>query len=169
VYDATSGHATKAGFRAVLYADFYNMESAMKLSRILLSLMFVGACAAAPSRPERPWKIELTSSGGITGRGAGSATITSEGKITTDRCGKEASDDDLRRIERLLADARPERWRDSYVPENSCCDRIEYALTIDEAGKVRTTRWLDGPPEEPRDLRALADAMNAFRSCGEVP
>ncbi|HVG23742.1 MAG TPA: hypothetical protein VND45_06275 [Thermoanaerobaculia bacterium] len=137
----------------------------MKLSRICLSMMIVAACAAARSAPERPWKVELTSSGGITGRGSGSAAVDSEGKIVTDRCSYEASPEELQRIETLLAQAHPERWRESYVPEKNCCDRVEYALTVDEAGKVKTTRWIDGPEELPRDLRALAEAMTPLRTC----
>jgi hypothetical protein len=164
VYDASSERATKAAFRAILCAGFYNMESAMKLSRIFLSLMIVVACTAARSAPERPWRIEVTTSGGLTGRGLGTFAIDSDGKIAIRRmngepCNYDASKEELARIEALLGDARPDRWRESYLPENTCCDRIEYTMTVDEAGEITSTRWLDASPRMPEDLAALADAM----------
>jgi len=136
----------------------------MKLSRLFLALLIVAACAAARSRPERPWRIEVATSGGITGSGIGTFAIDSDGKIHVRQmnggeCTYDATGGELERIETLLGNARPETWRESYVPENSCCDRIEYALTIDEAGEVTGTRWLDGPPPAPKDLAALAEAM----------
>jgi hypothetical protein len=140
------------------------MESAMKLSRIFLSLMIVVACTAARSAQERPWRIEVTTSGGLAGRGIGTFAIDSDGKIAIRRmngepCSYDASKEELARIERLLGDATPDRWRESYLPENTCCDRIEYAMTIDEAGEIASTRWLDAPPPMPQDLTALANAI----------
>lgn len=134
----------------------------MKLSRVIVALLVVMACTAAA--PREPWSVEVTTSGGLTGRGLGSWKISSDGTIEVRRmdgnvCTLSASDAQLRAIGRLLAEARPERWKESYVPENSCCDRIEYSLEVVEAERVATTRWLDGPPEEPKDLRALANAM----------
>ena len=134
----------------------------MKLSRILLSLTIVMACAAAA--PDKPWSIEVSTSGGITGRGMGTWKIASDGTVTVRRtngtdCTFEMTDQELRTISRLLAAARPERWRESYVPENSCCDRIEFSMEVNEAGRIATTRWLDAPPSEPADLSELANAV----------
>jgi hypothetical protein len=134
----------------------------MKLSRIFLALMIVMACAAAA--PDKPWSIEVSTSGGLTGRGIGSWKITSDGTVAVHRmngteCSFEATDEELRTISRLLAAATPARWRESYVPENTCCDRIEYAMEIEEAGRVSTTRWLDAPPSAPKDLTELANAI----------
>jgi hypothetical protein len=140
------------------------MESAMKLSRIFLPLLFVTACAAARSAPERPWTIEVSTTGGFTGRGIGTFAIDSDGKVSVrkmngDPCRYEATPEEFERIEKLLAAARPRKWRESYVPENSCCDRILYSMTVDEAGDVRGTRWIDAPPPMPADLVALANAI----------
>lgn len=136
----------------------------MKLSRIFLSMMLVTACAAAGSAPERPWRIEVATSGGIAGRGIGTFAIDSDGKIAIrkmngEACSYDATKEELARVETLLGNATPKRWRASYVPENSCCDRIEYAMTVDEAGEIAETRWLDAPPELPKDLNALGDAI----------
>lgn len=136
----------------------------MKLSRIFLSLTIAVACTAARSAPERPWRIEVTTSGGLTGSGIGTFALDSDGKIAIrlmngEPCSYDAPKEELARIESLLDKASPDRWRESYLPENTCCDRIEYAMTIDEAGVIASTRWLDAPPPMPQDLTALAEAM----------
>ncbi|HEX6088194.1 MAG TPA: hypothetical protein VF266_26925 [Thermoanaerobaculia bacterium] len=134
----------------------------MKLSRVFLSLTMVMACAAAA--PEKPWSVTVKTSGGIAGRGIGAWTISSDGNVTMRRmngeeCTFALTDEELRTISRLMAAARPARWKESYVPENRCCDRIEYALELDVAGRISATRWLDGPPEAPKDLSELANAI----------
>ena len=136
----------------------------MKLSRIFLSLTIVVGCTAARSAPERPWRIEVTTSGGLTGSGIGTFALDSDGKIAIrqmngEPCSYDASKEELARIESLLGKADPAGWRESYLPENTCCDRIEYTMTVDEAGEIASTRWLDAPPPMPRDLTALAEAM----------
>jgi hypothetical protein len=138
------------------------MESAMKLSQIFLALMIVTACAAAP--PEKPWSVTVTTSGGFAGKGIGTWTITSDGNVLVRKmngaeCSFALTDDELDNLTLLLGRAKPEQWKESYVPENTCCDRIEYALTFDEAGHVEATRWLDAPPPMPKDLSALANAI----------
>ena len=134
----------------------------MKLSRIFLSLTMVMACAAAA--PEKPWSVSVETSGGISGRGLGTWKISSDGNVavrpmTGGECTFALTNQELRTISRLLAAAKPARWKASYVPENSCCDRIEYALELDVAGRISATRWLDAPPEAPKDLSELANAI----------
>lgn len=136
----------------------------MKLSRILLTLTIVAACAGFRSTPERPWRIEVSTSGGLTGRGIGGYAIDSDRKVEVRRmngdvCRYTTTEAELAHVERLLGDARPKAWRESYLPENTCCDRIISTLTVDEAGKVAATKWIDGPPESPADLNALANAI----------
>lgn len=136
----------------------------MKLSRILLALLFVTACAAARSRPERPWSIEVSTSGGFSGRGIGRYAVDSDGRVRVtkmngDDCSFELTNEELGDLETLLAKATPRKWRDSYVGQNTCCDRIIYSLTLDEAGDVTKTRWIDAPPPMPADLAALANAI----------
>lgn len=133
------------------------MKSSVKLSAILMILL-VSGCAASQAGPQRPWRVEVTTSGGITGRGAGDYAIDSDGKATAKlfdgrTCSFTAP---VERIEALLAAARPREWKESYVPENNCCDRIEYILTYDEAGRATTTKWIDDPLPMPADLVALS-------------
>lgn len=136
----------------------------MKLSGLLLIMSLLNSCAAAHSTPPKPWRLEIATSGGITGRGNGTYSIHSDGAVSATfingrSCTFQASAADLKKIEALLADAKPSQWKAAYIPENPCCDRIEYALTLDEAGTVTKTRWIDDPPPMPKDLTAIGEAI----------
>src|SRR6185295_17481984 len=138
-------HATKPEFQGILSAIFYNTESAVKLSGFVMMMSILASCTAARSAPPKPWRLEVATSGGITGRGNGTYAINSDGKVSASflngtSCSFQASADDLKRIESLLAAATPGNWKAQYLPENTCCDRIEYALTLDEAGTVTKTK-----------------------------
>ncbi len=142
----------------------YNLKTAVKLSALFLPVLLLAGCMASHAAPRRPWRVEVTSTGGFAGRGAGDYAIDSGGKVTArlfsgKACTFTAAADDLRRIEALLAKARPREWKESYVPENPCCDRFEYTLTYDEAGTKTTTTWIDDPLPMPEDLVALSNAI----------
>ena len=135
----------------------------MKLS-ILASMLLMGACAAARTRPVEPWSVSVTSSGGLAGKGAGSYSINSNREITVTTmtgkvCNLQASDATMAQFNTLLTNAKPDAWGTSYLPEETCCDRFEYELTLDEAGTKRTVKWIDDPAPMPADLQALTDAM----------
>jgi hypothetical protein len=140
--------------------EFYNMKSSAKLSALLLPL-FLAACTASYAGPKRPWRVEIKTDGGIAGRGTGDYAIDSDGKVTAKLFnGRECTfTTDPAPIEQLLAKARPREWKDSYVPENQCCDRIHYTLTYDEAGVKTITSWIDDPLPMPDDLVALSSAI----------
>lgn len=134
----------------------------------LFALLLLLACTSAPDDHDRPWKIELTSSGGFAGRGNGAFAIDSTGAIaiTTSeltRCTFTATADELRRFETLIDQARPENWRPSYVPENKCCDRFEWRLKLEDGGRAYETEWIDDPLPMPAELTALADAITSPR------
>lgn len=135
----------------------------MKLSALAMILLMT-SCAASQSRSDGPWRIEVTTSGGLTGRGAGSYTVDSDGKIslttTAGRtCPFEMTAKELDRLDKLVDQTRPDAWKDSYAPENRCCDRFEYKLTLDRAGTQHDTEWIDDPLPMPADLQAIADAI----------
>lgn len=142
----------------------------MKLSAFLMLILSLTSCAASQSTaPATPWKLELTTSGGITGRGNGSVSLDSAGAlaittIANKSCSFDASADELRRFTELLAAAHPERWNESYAPENKCCDRIEYTLRYDAAGKMTETSWIDDPLPMPADLTAVTEALSALKN-----
>lgn len=136
------------------------MKNALQLSAFLM--LILTACAA--SRPKEPWLIQIRTAGGFAGRGMGMYSIDSAGKVRIVRangqaCEYDATKDELRRITKLLGDAKPREWKPAYIPENSCCDRFEYLMIIDEASVVTQTRWIDDPLPMPPDLQALIDAI----------
>ena len=164
VYDAKWSLATNRGKTRYFVREFYNMKTGVKLSALFLTALLLAGCTATHATPKRPWRVEVTSSGGFAGRGAGDYAIDSDGKVVArlfngNACTYTAAPDDLRRIEELLAKARPREWKESYVPEDPCCDRIAYTLTFDEAGTKTTTTWIDDPLPMPADLVALSNAI----------
>ena len=135
----------------------------MKLS--VVSMIFLAACAGAngaPSEPKAaasPWRIELTSSGGFAGRGAGNYTIDSSGALaittmTGRSCTFQLEPAEVERLSNLLAAADPDSWDASYAPADRCCDRIEYRLTVQRDG-THTTEWIDDPLPMPEGLKNL--------------
>ncbi|HEX9982528.1 MAG TPA: hypothetical protein VGF69_04630 [Thermoanaerobaculia bacterium] len=137
--------------------------------RAVLCLFLLTACAASQSTaPDTPWRAELATSGGFSGRGLGNLSIDSDRKLTlttmtSKSCTFDATAEELATFGRLVGTANAEGWAASYAPENECCDRIEYLLTVDEAGKVGKTRWIDDPKPLPADVTALAQAFAKLR------
>lgn len=148
--------------------SLYNRENDEMRSRLpLILLLVLFGCALTPVK--RPWKLELTTSGGFTGQGSGSITLDSGGAIhvTTPfrgACDARATAAELARFETLLANARPKKWRESYMPQNRCCDRVDYHLAVTIVDQSWKTEWM--PPEPmPKDLTALGDELvKAMRS-----
>jgi hypothetical protein len=157
--------ARTARFRRVFACRLYNMENApMHSFRVLLAAIVLTACAASP-RPAEPWKIQLKSSGGFAGQGAGTYTVESTGKVTAASpffkgCSYSLSADELRQFRKVLGAAKPETWKKSYMPENRCCDRFEWVLTFEEGPKSYTTEWLDSGPPMPEDLTAVIEMLS---------
>jgi hypothetical protein len=136
----------------------------MKLSGIVLSVFLTAGCAVSGTRPVEPWRVEVATSGGIAGRGMGTYAVASDGNVTATlsdgrSCSFALSSGELRGIADRLRDARPSSWKPSYIPANPCCDRFEYVLTLDEAGTITKTKWIDDPLPMPADLEALANAL----------
>jgi len=142
--------------------EIYNLENAVKLS--ILGMVLVMSCAAAQSKPAGPWRIEVRTEGGIAGKGVGTYAISSDGAISVVsmsgmKCSYRATPEELERIGLLLGAAHPETWKASYAPEDRCCDRIQYTMTVEQDGDTRTTEWIDDPLPMPKDLRDLSAAM----------
>ena len=164
VYDVDLERARNCAKGPVFVREVYNLETAMKLSVMIAMMLTTLSCAATRTQPIEPWSIDVTSSGGLAGKGAGSYAIDSAGKIsvttmTGKSCTFQATDEERSRFRELLTNARPDTWSASYIPEDPCCDRFEYELTLDEAGVKHTVKWIDDPLPMPRDLEALTNAM----------
>lgn len=126
--------------------------------------LFTLGCAVSQQAALDPWRVTVTSSGGQTGRGMGTYALGSDGvvNVTTmngKACSFTATPEEIARVGRILGAASPEAWRESYLPEDTCCDRIEWTLTAEEGGRTFTTKWLDQPPTIPADLIALGGAV----------
>ena len=159
VYDACVRLATNRVETRYFDARFYKVKNAATFSAILLILL--AGCTATHATPKEPWRVEVTTTGGIAGRGTGDYAIDSDGKVTARLFnGRECTfTTSPQPIAALLANAKPKEWNESYVPENPCCDRIEYTLTYDEAGVKTTTKWIDDPLPMPDDLLAVSGAI----------
>jgi len=134
---------------------------------MLVIMIAAAACAASQSRPLTPWRVDLATSGGITGRGIGGFAIDSRGEVTVTTmagksCSSDATTEELSNVEKLLARTKPAEWG-RYVPENECCDRIRYRLTLEEAHQKHSAEWIDDPQPMPEDLVRLAEALSGLR------
>jgi hypothetical protein len=136
----------------------------VKLSGLLLASLLLTSCAASSVSPAEPWRIEVTSSGGLAGRGAGTYAVASDGTVSATlmngaSCTFNLTPSELARVKELLGASKRPAWSPSYVPDESCCDRFSYRLTVDEAGAVSSTHWIDQPLPMPADLEALSSFM----------
>jgi hypothetical protein len=166
VYETFSERARKCAKAPLFRRRIYNAENDVKLSILMITLMM--SCAVSQSTDE-PWRLGMETSGGITGKGTGSWSISSDGKVEVrsmsgTACSDRATEDELRRIDEALAAAKPDSWSESYVPEERCCDRIEYVMTIDTGRTKRTVTWIDDPRPMPSDLRAVIEALQGIRA-----
>lgn len=139
----------------------------MKLS--VMTMILLAACAGANGTPNEaasaaPWRIEMTSSGGFAGRGAGNYTLDSSGALAMTTmngraCTFQLEPAEVARFASLLDAAHPADWKPSYAPEDRCCDRIEYQLKVNFEGKDHATEWIDDPLPMPEGLTKLWMAM----------
>ena len=49
---------------------------------------------------------------------------------------------------------------DSYVPQDTCCDRYLYEITVTIGGHSKTVRTIDASPTAPAELTRLIDTLN---------
>ena len=155
---------------------------------LLAGMSFIGACGAQTGVQEQgesaawndsPWTVTIETSGGITGRGLGSARVTSAGQVSaTDMsraCEDAASPDRIAAIRSAIARSEPERWNEAYLdPQNphGNADMIEYVLTVSSGDRKHTTRWYDGTRGAvPTSIQALSDRVwearaSLLETCG---
>lgn len=99
----------------------------------------VAVSAGTPStRATSPWRVEVATHGGLSGRGTGGVKIRSSGDIevitpTGKRCEVRLERGALAKVERAFERARPQRWRPRYfLPDNptGCCDQVSTTLAV---------------------------------------
>ncbi len=53
---------------------------------------------------------------------------------------------------------------DSYLPDNVCCDRFLYEVTVVLDGQSKTVRTIDASPNAPAELNRLVEMLNQLVS-----
>jgi len=118
-----------------------------------------------------PWRVEVTTYGGLSGRGAGAVKVRSGGEIEVvtlsgQRCERRLETTALAKLGQALRRARPTRWRSRYfMPDNptGCCDQVSTTLAVirgtGPAEKRFVTGWFDESRRlVPHDALALQEA-----------
>jgi hypothetical protein len=117
----------------------------------------------ALTTPDEPWRIEITTSGGFAGHGAGGAVVTAGGALQMQRdCELRLSADDVKSLAELVTKAKPQDWKPSYANPanpNGCCDMIQTTLTLTRSGKKWTSSWYNDHLPLPADLEAILAAV----------
>lgn len=65
-------------------------------------------------------------------------------------------------VEQLLADIKAAGFfelGDSYMPLNTCCDRITYTLTVKSDDQVKTVTTMDAAPNVPEELSKVQERL----------
>ena len=113
------------------------------------------------------WNFELSTSGGLTGKGLGGITAGSDGKATAsdgrNNCQDQLLDEETKELDRLIRKSNPARWRKKYaIPGNphGYADQILYTfkLTVktSKGAQIFETTWYDQSAEKtPADLQAI--------------
>ena len=97
---------------------------------------------------DETWTIEATGRVSHTGRGPG-----------TDR---QLTPDQTTQLIDALRAANQADLKESYIPENTCCDRFAHTFTITLDGLTRTVMTLDAAPDEPPALTNLLAVLNGL-------
>lgn len=123
----------------------------------MLVAMALASCHTARTMTS-DWSIDVSTQGGIAGRGLGSVSLSSKGADFPNRDA----------VARAVDAAAPEKWKSSYaVPGNprGYADQILYKLTLTRGGQTYSTWWYDeSRPLLPPDLGALFDVVWNERS-----
>lgn len=113
------------------------------------------------------WKIELTSTGGITGRGAGSLVVRYDGSIVVNgnnRCSYQLTAGDLQALSDAIRNAQPDSWRECYSFANAnthCCDLIQWTVTLTARDGRDNYRTSFIETTLPQNLKAIVDLLLA--------
>ncbi len=97
---------------------------------------------------DETWTIEA--GGRVTHAGRGSGTD------------RQLTPDQMTQLIGALRAANRANLKDSYVPENTCCDRFTHALTITLDGPTQTVMTLDAAPDEPAELTNLLTVLSGL-------
>ncbi len=133
------------------------MKIRIALSLLLLLSLAASAAAADVRRrtvsaapAKQPWAIEVTTSGGFTGRGNGGIAVSSDGRVTVTllsgtKCTYQLDAEALASLDALVQQARADSWVASYAPASlgmRCCDIITASLKLTRNKDQYVVDWM---------------------------
>lgn len=146
---------------------------ARNLFPTLLLTLLLAACTTPTAEPPAPTPTDAPAadpeldgvlifekSGGIAGIQEG-YVIHEDGRILQVNGEPLESQPDL--APRLFADVADlgfYEMRSSYVPEDTCCDRFTYIISVQDDGRTHNVTTIDDAPDEPVELRQLIAKIN---------
>ena len=113
------------------------------------------------------WRVEVETSGGLTGSGVGGVAVASDGRIEastdTKKCSADLPPDQLQSIAALVRRTKPLAWRPSYQRNDNpygVADQFQYTLRMTVDGKTHQTFWYEvTATARPLDLRELSEVV----------
>jgi hypothetical protein len=163
------------------------LNISIRLLGLIAVLIFAPECGAGKTvntnSVERDhWSaIQLSITGGFTGRGNGTVVITSDGAITIDRppmpgkrkpeCEGKLSAEELKRLNTAISKGHPDGWGMG-SPNVGVSDAFTYQLVLtvgkEEKAKSFTAMWFDNTGGSiPEDLKEIRDVIYAARKTVE--
>jgi hypothetical protein len=129
-------------------------------------LIVIGLAACAPTTaPATPsgLLVEYHISGGIAGLSQ-TWLIYGDGRVEHNGSGtgqaRQLSPDQITALVAAIRATNFMALKESYVPQNQCCDRFLYVMTVTLDGQTKTVRTLDAAPDEPPALTQLLGVIN---------
>ena len=145
------------------------------LSSILVVAIVSMACSPYQTATDSSWSVQLKTSGGLTGRGQGSISVNSDGKVRYEPpnvpgrpgrpCERVLSADDLRPLADAVRRNRSAGWQVP-GPNAAAPDAFAYDLELRTGGDhaYRVT-WYDNTRDRlPEDVKSLAEALTDLMS-----
>lgn len=153
---------------------FYRASLGVLLCAALVTVapMAILQSSEAPSirvstRSMTSWRVEIETSGGLSGRGLGGVVVNSDGGIEasteTKKCSGRLTPQELQSLARLILRTKPLAWQPSYQrPDNPYggADQFQYTLRMTVDSRAYETFWYEvTAAARPRDLRALSEVV----------
>jgi hypothetical protein len=138
---------------------------------ISLTLMFIlVACAPTTQPPSQTISVTYHRSGGITGADD-TWQISADGKVShqgqTAGTSQQLTAAQMADLAAAVRTANFMSLADSYVPQDTCCDRYLYEITVTSDGQSKTVQTIDASPTAPAELTHLVNTLNQLVSSAQ--
>lgn len=118
------------------------------LTAIVVTLLLAPSALPRQALAEGTWTIRISTSGGFTGQGRGSLTLTSAGSLTCilpgRGCGTNLTPMAVLTFTQVLASADPSKWSDVAVNTVWCSDCFTTSVVLErvDGGKLQVLRFV---------------------------